>query len=246
LLQIEEEAVIISAKKFRDHSFIISCLTINHGVVSGLYSCSKKLISIPTPGTHIKLNWKARLDEHLGRITFEVKNSPLAHIYDKKIEIMMLSSITKCIAKMLPEKEPCSKLFTKTLEFICNLKTSTTHELILSYIKLELIELISAIGFGLDLNKCAVTGKRDNLSFISPRTGAAVIHEVGLPYQDRLFTYPDYLLNDFSEVSNRQLLLGLEMSFYFLKKNMTQFFNTEVPLERQKLQTMCEEMLSNP
>lgn len=244
MLQIEEEAIIIATRKFRDHSFIVSCLTVNHGIVPGLYSCSKKLISIPTPGTHIKLNWKARLDEHLGRITFEVKNSPLACIYDKKIEIMMLSSITKCMAKMLPEKEPYSNLFTKVLEFIYKLKTSTTHELLLNYIKLELIELISTVGFGLDLKKCAVTGKKDNLSFISPKTGAAVIHEVGLPYQDRLFIYPDYLVADLNEISDGQLLSGLEMSFYFLKRNMIQFFNTEVPIERIKLQNICIKALA--
>ena len=41
------------------------------------------------------------------------------------------------------------------------------------YVKWE-IGLLSSIGFSLDLNKCAVTGQKNNLYYVSPKTGKAV------------------------------------------------------------------------
>ena len=42
------------------------------------------------------------------------------------------------------------------------------------YVKWE-IGLLSSIGFSLNLNECAVTGKKNNLYFVSPKTGKSSI-----------------------------------------------------------------------
>ena len=48
-------------------------------------------------------------------------------------------------------------------------------------------DLLADLGFGLDLSSCAATGTRENLAYVSPRSGRAVSAEAGKPYLDRLF-----------------------------------------------------------
>src|SRR6185312_17487908 len=61
------------------------------------------------------------------------------------------------------------------------------------YVRFE-VGLLEALGFGLDLSRCAATGVVDNLVYVSPRTGRAVSRAAGEPYKDRLFVLPGFLL----------------------------------------------------
>ncbi|MEM6745289.1 MAG: DNA repair protein RecO C-terminal domain-containing protein, partial [Pseudomonadota bacterium] len=56
------------------------------------------------------------------------------------------------------------------------------------------LELLSELGFGLDLSECAATGGNDGLVWISPRSGRAVSAAAGAPYADRLLPLPGFWL----------------------------------------------------
>ena len=49
------------------------------------------------------------------------------------------------------------------------------------------------LGFGLDLERCAVTGGTDELVWVSPKSGRAVSREAGAPWADRLLPLPAFL-----------------------------------------------------
>src|SRR5260370_585266 len=53
--------------------------------------------------------------------------------------------------------------------------------------------LPTALGFGLDLGRCAVTGTSEDLAYVSPRTGRAVSRSAGTPYHDKLLPLPGFL-----------------------------------------------------
>src|SRR5207245_6525678 len=52
--------------------------------------------------------------------------------------------------------------------------------------------LLGALGFGLDLARCAVSDATTDLAYVSPRTGRAVSRTAGLPYSDKLLRLPDF------------------------------------------------------
>ena len=54
--------------------------------------------------------------------------------------------------------------------------------------------LLEALGFGMDLSRCASTGAVDDLIYVSPRTGRAVSRAAGEPYKERLLLLPQFLL----------------------------------------------------
>src|SRR5207302_9588067 len=55
------------------------------------------------------------------------------------------------------------------------------------------LRLLSELGFGLDLDRCAATGATAELAYVSPKTGRAVSREAGRPWQDKLLRLPAFL-----------------------------------------------------
>ncbi len=55
------------------------------------------------------------------------------------------------------------------------------------------LALLAELGFGLDLEQCAATGARDDLVYVSPKSGRAVSREAGAPWAARLLPLPAFL-----------------------------------------------------
>ena len=81
--------------------------------------------------------------------------------------------------------------------------------------------LLDELGFGLDLARCAVTGGREDLVYVSPRTGRAVSREAGEAYHDRLLALPAFLKGiqagtpGLSDVRD-----GLKLTGFFLDRHV--------------------------
>jgi DNA repair protein RecO (recombination protein O) len=50
--------------------------------------------------------------------------------------------------------------------------------------------LLSEAGYGIDLRTCAVTGRTDDLIYVSPKSGKAVSALAGERYKDKLLKLP--------------------------------------------------------
>src|SRR5207302_2872515 len=59
-------------------------------------------------------------------------------------------------------------------------------------VRYELL-LLAELGFGLDLERCAVTGGNDDLVAVSPRSGRAVSAAEAEPYAGKLLALPTFL-----------------------------------------------------
>jgi DNA repair protein RecO (recombination protein O) len=55
------------------------------------------------------------------------------------------------------------------------------------------LRMLAELGFGLDLESCAATGARDDLGYVSPKSGRAVSRAAAGPWQDRLLRLPAFL-----------------------------------------------------
>ena len=80
-------------------------------------------------------------------------------------------------------------------------------------------DLLRALGFGLDLSRCAVSGARADLAYVSPRTGHAVSRTAGLPHHDKLLGLPKFLWRD-SPADEAQLVLGMTLTGHFLAQHV--------------------------
>ncbi|RUY65245.1 DNA repair protein RecO, partial [Mesorhizobium sp. M7A.F.Ca.CA.001.09.2.1] len=91
---------------------------------------------------------------------------------------------------LLPERDAHEGLYETLAVMIVHLDDADiAGELVARFELLVLDEL----GFGLDLSQCAATGTRQDLAYVSPKSGRAVSREAGLPWRDRMLALPAFL-----------------------------------------------------
>jgi DNA repair protein RecO (recombination protein O) len=205
-------AIVLGAKKLGEKSFIVSLLTKENGRYLGVY----KGKSAPQPADIVNARWQARLSEQLGTFYLENLKSISGFYMDDWPRLCCIRCICELLNKTLPERQSYSNLYDEVFILINNLNNK---DYVKHYIIFEL-NLLQELGFGLDFSDCAGGGDKNNLAFVSPKTGRAVSYEKGLPYRDKLLPLPRFLWQENTElIKTTDLKDGLFLTGFFLQKN---------------------------
>jgi len=227
-MQWQEQSIILSVKPFSENCRIVSVFNRTMGKTSGLVKGMKSVVNI---GDISDVTWKGRNADQLGTFKIETVFSPFSFVFENPLEILAIDSVCTLCSNGLPDKAPHGKLFDSVKRFLLEL----VHDnWLLNYVFFEKI-FLSEVGIGLSLSQCAVTGKKEGLFYVSPRTGKAVIKEVGEKYKDRLFVLPKFLLDADEDPSNEDILLALKITQHFLKIYFYGISSRELPMSREYL-----------
>jgi DNA repair protein RecO (recombination protein O) len=79
--------------------------------------------------------------------------------------------------------------------------------------------LLAELGFGLDLECCAVTGANDQLVAVSPKSGRAVSAAEAEPYAGRLLPLPRFV-REGGQGSWSEIDQGLTLTGHFLLRDL--------------------------
>ncbi len=223
-MQFTDEAIILSSRKFGERDLICQFFTKTRGIYGGFIKAgqSRKKVADYETGNVVQLNWKARLDDQLGTAEAEVIKAAGGYLLADMKRLMAVLSASVLLRRTLAERDPHEALYEEFLEFLEDDSWQA------AYVKFELA-LLRELGFGLDLSQCAVTGKRDNLIYISPSSGRAVTAEGAMGYEDRLLSLPCF---------NTQLSASLGVTEFFLMRNVFAPQNWQLPEERQRLRRL--------
>jgi DNA repair protein RecO (recombination protein O) len=101
------------------------------------------------------------------------------------------------------------------------------------YVRFELA-LLAELGFGLDLQACAVTGQTADLAYVSPRSGRAVSRQGAGRYADRLLPLPGFLLGQ-ERAEPAQVQAGLRLTGAFLRRHLFDASERAMPNARERL-----------
>lgn len=215
-----DEGIIIAAKKYGDSHLILSLFTQNHGKRRGLAKVTKNSSQKFQISNLLHVEWSAKLPENLGFFKCELIESSLYSFFHDRMKSVAIVAFSSVLEKLLPESEPYSILYNNFRNFIDVLKHNNEYWQSY-YLHLELL-LLSQLGFKLELSKCAVTGSKDNLQFISPKTGRAVSKKAGNDYADKLLPFPQMLHN----IHNNKMLINYPIQEFQLSlKTMEYFLN---------------------
>ncbi|NNC36774.1 MAG: DNA repair protein RecO [Hyphomonadaceae bacterium] len=228
-----EEGYILAVKPHGETSAIINILTKTRGRHAGLVrgGRSRRLRPVLQPGNKVTARWQARLSEHLGSFNVEALDAQAAIFMEHRTSLAGLNSISALCMAALPERESHENLYTVFEILLDNL-----HDLDIwpaLYIRFELA-LLQALGYGLDLSKCAATGSIENLTHISPRSGRAVSAGAAEPYLDKMIPLPGFL-NGTNRLQPGDIVKGLDLTGYFLETRVFHAMNKETPPERNRL-----------
>jgi len=233
------EGVIVSVRKYGENSVIIDTLTPTHGrhlgVVRG--GASRKMAATLQPGSQVKLEWRARLEEHLGNFRVEQLESR-SDMFDDRLRLAALSSICSIVTFSFPERMPVAELYNSTLNLMDTLNTGGDWKPLYALWELQVLE---EMGFGLDLTSCAVTNVTQDLIYVSPKSGRAVSRKAAGEWMERLLPLPSFLRNKFETADNEDILNSLKTTGHFLSSWLaTSLGERKLPEARNRLISRLE------
>ncbi|MDB4085396.1 DNA repair protein RecO [Amylibacter sp.] len=239
MMEWTSEGVIVSVRKYGENSVIIDTLTPTHGrhlgVVRG--GASRKMAATLQPGSQVKLEWRARLEEHLGNFRVEQLESR-SDMFDDRLRLAALSSICSIVTFSFPERMPVAELYNSTLNLMDTLNTGGDWKPLYALWELQVLE---EMGFGLDLTSCAVTNVTQDLIYVSPKSGRAVSRKAAGEWMERLLPLPSFLRNKFETANNEDILNSLKTTGHFLSSWLaTSLGERKLPEARNRLISRLE------
>ena len=170
------------------------------------------------PGNLVEARLRSRTEEQLAHAEIELVHSrgPLLSEPRPAAAIEWLTALT---ATVLPEAQPYPRLY-DTLDALLALIEAAPSALGWAgpLVRYELL-LLAELGFGLDLDRCAVSGSNDDLVAVSPRSGKAVSAAEAEPYADRLLPLPAFLRSG-GAASWVEIEQGLDLTGHFLERDV--------------------------
>ncbi len=234
-----DDGIFLSGRPFGETSVIANIFTRENGRTHGLVKGgrSRRIRPILQTGNALKVEWRARLDDQLGVYTVELTEAIAARVLDDQLALAGVNSLA-ALLQVLPERDPHPKLFGAALECLQRAGSAVFPA---SLVHFEL-RYLHELGFGLNLSKCAATGRSDDLAYVSPRSGQAVTREAGEPYRDKLLPLPGFLLIG-SEAANpgeRDIIAGLTMTGYFLDTHVFSETGRPMPKAREEFARLLQ------
>ena len=192
-----DDGIILSARPHGETSAIVTLLTGQHGRYAGLVRGARSARSggLYQAGNQVIAQWRGRLPEHLGHLTCELCHCPAAHLMDDPDGLATLAAACAVIDTAVPEREPQEKIhadFSHLIEVLEQGGDCASHCMAYSLWERD---LLSDLGFGLDLSQCTVTGAQSDLIYVSPKTGRAVSRQAGAAYHNKLLILPSFFLS---------------------------------------------------
>lgn len=235
-MQWRDEALILGARRFGESNLILDVLTASKGRRSGLIygGASRKKRGQYEAGNTVQVAWTGRLEEQLGRFEVaEISASRAARHLDSADALTAISTVSAILRNAVNEgDEAGSALFEPSTLLLDALENWPVWPAL--YARWEL-GVLSALGFGLDLEECALSGANDGLTHVSPNTGRAVRGSEADEYLDRLLPLPAFLLDGTALTRPGDIRDALSLTGHFLERRLFAAVNRGVPSTRERL-----------
>ena len=216
-MEWREDGVLLSMRPHGESSAIIEVFTSGHGrhfgVVRG--GASRKQAAHLQPGAQLALTWRARLHNQIGVFVAEPVKSR-ARAMEDPLGLSGLTSACALLHLSLAEHDPHPQLYHRTQTLLDAIAEG--GDWLGDYLRWEML-LLDEIGFGLDLSRCAVTGARDDLAFVSPKTGRAVSRAGAGDWAPKLLPLPPALMGQ-GPTSMTEAAQALAVTGFFLSREL--------------------------
>ncbi|MGV8939545.1 MAG: DNA repair protein RecO [Allorhizobium sp.] len=218
-MQWSDEAILLGVKRLGETSVIAEVMTRDRGRHMGLVrgGRSRRMQPVLQPGNRLEITWRARLDEHLGEFRIEPIELRAARLMESATAVYGVQALA-ALLRLLPERDPHVHLYEALDVILDHLgDPADAGEL---FIRFEL-EVLNDLGFGLDLARCAATGRIDDLIYVSPKTGRAVCREAGAPWAGKMLALPHFLSTGAGKSADRQSLAdAFQLTGFFLNRHV--------------------------
>lgn len=232
-MEWQAEGTVIARRGHGENAVIIEVMTVEYGRHAGLVpgGASQKRAALLQPGNRLALRWRARLDDQLGTFTVEPARTRPGLLSDA-LALAGLNAVCAMLAFALAERDPHPQLALATETLLDRMDAA--EDWAEDYLRWEM-QLLDEMGFGLDLTACAVTGAREGLAYVSPRSGRAVSRAGAGEWADRLLPLPA-ILGGAGDNRGNGVAEGLAITGHFLDARLArELVGKPLPAARDRL-----------
>ena len=219
-MRFSTPAIVVALRPHGEHSAVVRLMTPEHG----LQACyvrgarGRSLRPVLMPGNQVEATLSARTETQLAQGTIELAHSR-GPLLQEALPATAIDWICALTATALPESQPYPRIFEALDGLLAAIEAAPSASgWGAGLVRYELL-LLAELGFGLDLETCAVSGSNDNLVAVSPRSGRAVSAAEAEPFAGKLLPLPRFIL-DGGQASWAEILDGLVLTGHFLMRDI--------------------------
>ena len=219
-MRFETQAIVCALRNHGEHGAVVRLMTPAHGLQAGYVrgARGRRMRPVLIAGNVVQAQLSARTDTQLPQSTVELVHSR-APLFSEPLPAAAIEWVTVLTAMALPEGQPYPNLYS-ALEAVLDAieEAPSASGWGTALVRYELL-LLAELGFGLDLERCAVTGSNDGLVAVSPKSGRAVSAAEADPYLGKLLPLPGFLRNG-GGASWSEIAQGLDLTGHFLLRDV--------------------------
>jgi len=219
-MHISTPAIVVALRPHGEHGAVVRLLTPDHG----LQACyvrgarGRRLRPVLLPGNQVEATLSARTDTQLAQCVVELVHSR-GPLLQEPLPAAAIDWSCALTATALPEAQPYPRVYQALDGLLAAVEAAPSASgWGAALVRYELL-LLADLGFGLDLDRCAVSGSNDDLVAVSPRSGRAVSAAEAEPYAGKLLLLPRFVAEG-GTASWPEILDGLALSGHFLLRDV--------------------------
>jgi DNA repair protein RecO (recombination protein O) len=213
-------AIVVALRPHGEHGAIVRLMTPEQG----LQACyvrgarGRRLRPLLLPGNQVEATLSARTETQLAQGTVELVHSR-GPLLQEPLPATAIDWTCALTATALPESQPYPRLYQALDGVLAAIEAAPSASgWGAALVRYELL-LLAELGFGLDLERCAVSGSRDGLVAVSPRSGRAVSAAEAEPYAGKLLPLPRFI-REGGTAGWPEILDGLKLTGHFLLRDL--------------------------
>ncbi|MBA3666243.1 MAG: DNA repair protein RecO [Sphingomonas sp.] len=213
-------AIILSLRPHGEHGAVLRVMTPEHGLQAAYVrgARGRRMRPVLLAGNLVEATLRARTDTQLPQATVELLHSR-APLLAEPLPAAAIDWATALTTTALPEAQPYRRLYSALDGLLAAVEAAPAASgWGAALVRYELL-LLAELGFGLDLDRCAVSGDAEDLIAVSPRSGRAVSAAEAEPYLGKLLPLPRFV-REGGIASWADILDGLTLSGHFLLRDV--------------------------
>jgi DNA repair protein RecO (recombination protein O) len=219
-MHADTPAIVCALRNHGEHGAIARLMTPKHGLQAAYVrgARGRRMRPVLIAGNVVQAHLAARNDAQLAQATLELVHSR-GPLLSEPLPAAAIEWATVLTATVLPEGQPYPHLYDALSGLLDAIEAAPSASgWGAALVRYELL-LLAELGFGLDLDRCAVTGSSESLVAVSPRSGRAVSAAEAEPYADRLLAMPAFV-REGGVGSWEEIVQGLMLTGHFLLRDL--------------------------